>query len=191
VDAGPKVENYCMDISISFPISGKFSPRQREIYQACLAISKGCLALYRPGVTGNEIGQKVREMLERKGYDLSTSTFSRMCGFKAGGISHQVGLATHDCGGVGLNPGVPLEAGMVFACDVFATFPGEDLGVRIENTVLITDSGCEILNPGIPREIDEIEALMRSDKTCSGEGKEKKSCPDSPAQVEGPPSSAN
>jgi Xaa-Pro aminopeptidase len=51
---------------------------------------------------------------------------------------------------------------MVFACDVFATFPGEDLGVRVENTVVVTEKGCEILNPGIPREIEEIEALMQS-----------------------------
>jgi Xaa-Pro aminopeptidase len=50
---------------------------------------------------------------------------------------------------------------MVFACDVFGTWPDEDMGVRVENTVLITETGCEVLNPGIPREIEEIEALMR------------------------------
>jgi len=89
-DAGPKWQDYCMDTSISFPINGRFSPRQREIYQACLEIAKGCLARYRPGLTGYQIGE----------------------------------------------------------------------GVRVENTVLVTDSGCEILNPGIPREMEEIEALM-------------------------------
>jgi Xaa-Pro aminopeptidase len=161
VDAGPKVQGYCMDITISFPINGKFTPRQREIYQACLEVSKGCLALYKPGITGYQIGARVKVMLKQKGYDLSTDAFTRLRFFKEGGITHYVGLATHDAGGKDLDPARILEPGMVFANDVFATFPGEDLGVRIENTVLITKTGCEILNPGIPREIDEIEALMK------------------------------
>lgn len=162
VDAGPKVKGYCMDISISFPINGKFSPRQREIYQACLELSKGCLAFYKPGLTGYQVGEQVREMLKNKGNDLSTDAFTRLRFFKEGGITHYVGLATHDAGGSDLDPGRILEPGMVFACDVFAVFPGEDLGVRVENTVLITESGCELLNPGIPREIEEIESLMRN-----------------------------
>ena len=161
VDAGPKVKGYCMDISISFPINGKFSPRQREIYEACLELSKGCLAYYRPGMTGYQVGEQVRALLKTKGYDLSTDAFTRLRFFKEGGITHYVGLATHDAGGSDLDPERILKPGMVFACDVFAVFPGEDLGVRVENTVLITESGCEILNPGIPREIEEIEALMR------------------------------
>lgn len=162
IDAGPKVKGYCMDISISFPINGKFSPRQREIYQACLELSKGCLAHYKPGLTGYQVGEQVREMLKNKGNDLSTDAFTRLRFFKEGGITHYVGLATHDAGGSDLDPGRILEPGMVFACDVFAVFPGEDLGVRVENTVLITESGCELLNPGIPREIEEIESLMRN-----------------------------
>ena len=162
IDGGPKVKGYCMDISISFPINGKFSPRQREIYEACLELSKGCLAHYRPGITGYQVGEKVRALLKNKGYDLSTDAFTRLRFFKEGGITHYVGLATHDAGGRDLDPGRVLKPGMVFACDVFAVFPGEDLGVRVENTVLITESGCEILNPGLPREIEEIEALMRT-----------------------------
>ncbi len=161
-DAGPKVEDYCMDISISVPINGRLSPRQRDIYQACLEISKGCLALYKPGVTGYQVGKQVRDMLKQKGYDLTRDAFTRMRFFKEGGITHYIGLVTHDAGGRDLSPSRILKPGMVFACDVFATFPGENLGVRVENTVLITEKGCEILNPGIPREIEEIEALMQS-----------------------------
>jgi Xaa-Pro aminopeptidase len=160
VDAGPKWQDYCMDTTISFPINGRFSPRQREIYQACLEISKGCLARYRPGLTGYQIGEEVRRELEEKGYDLSTNAFTRMRFFREGGITHYVGLETHDAGGPDLPPDRPLEAGMVFACDVFGTWPDEDLGVRVENTVVVTETGCEVLNPGIPREIEEIEALM-------------------------------
>ncbi len=79
-----------------------------------------------------------------------------------GGIRHHVGLTIHDASGRDLRPDRPLEAGMVFANDIWGWYTGEDLGVRIENTVLITETGCEILHPGIPREVDEIEALMRS-----------------------------
>jgi len=165
VDAGPKIEDYCMDISISFPINGRFSPRQHEIYQACLEVSKGCLSLYRPGVTGYQIGQQVRDMLRQKGYDLSRDAFTRLRFFKEGGITHYVGLAAHDAGGRDLPPNRILKAGMVFACDVFSTYPGDNLGVRVENTVLITEKGCEVLNPGIPREIKEIEALMQGKST--------------------------
>jgi Xaa-Pro aminopeptidase len=162
VDGGPKVKGYCMDISISFPINGKFSPRQREIYQACLEVSKGCLAFYKPGITGYQVGELVREMLQQKGYDLSSDAFTRLRFFKEGGITHYVGLAVHDAGGKDLDKGRMLEPGMVFACDVYTSFPGEDLGVRVENSVLITESGCEILNPGIPREIEDIEDLMKN-----------------------------
>ena len=162
VDAGPKINGYCIDISISFPINGKFSPRQREIYQACLEVSNGCLELYKPGITGYEVGEKVREMLEAKGYDLSRDEFSRMRFFKEGGLTHWVGLIPHDAGGRDLPKDMELKPGMVFACDLMAIFPDENLGVRVENTVLITETGCEILNPGIPREIDDIEALMQN-----------------------------
>jgi hypothetical protein len=55
---------------------------------------------------------------------------------------------------------LPFKPGHVFAADIYAVFPGDNLGVRVENTVLITETGCENLTPGIPREISEIEALM-------------------------------
>lgn len=67
-------------------------------------------------------------------------------------------MTVHDAGG---GPREPLKPGMVFACDVYQVFPGEDLGVRVEDTIVITENGCENLTKGIPREIDEIEALMK------------------------------
>lgn len=161
VDAGPKYQGYDTDTTISFPINGKFTPRQREIYQACLEVSKGCMALYKSGITGYEIGKKVQQMLQKKGYDLNKDAFSSLRFFREGGITHYVGLATHDAGGRDLPPNRPLEPGMVFACDVFAVYADENLGVRVENTILITETGCENLNPGLPREISQIEALMK------------------------------
>jgi Xaa-Pro aminopeptidase len=161
VDAGPDFGYYDADISVSFPANGKFTPRQREIYEACNEVSKACLGLYRPGVTAYEVGGKVREILKAKGYDFSKDVFAKLRFFKEGGLTHSVGLAVHDAAGRDFAPDEPFRAGMVFASDVFAVYEAENLGVRVENTVLITGSGCENLTPGIPREIPEIEALMR------------------------------
>jgi Xaa-Pro aminopeptidase len=156
VDAGPDVGHYDVDITISYPANGVFTPRQREIYEACQIIEETCLSLYRPGITCEEVNEKVKQTLAQKGYDLSKDLFKMM--IRWGGCSHYVGMAVHDVGGA---PRGPLRPGMVFACDILAVFPGEDMGVRVEDTVLITENGCENLTAGIPRKVAEIEALMK------------------------------
>jgi len=151
VDAGPAWQDYDTDITISFPVNGKFTPRQKEIYDACREVSMACLEFYKPGITGYEVGAKVRELMISKGYNVESDAFSRLRFFKEGGITHSVGLATHDCGGRDVPKNMPLKPGMVFACDVFATFPEENLGVRVENTVVITETGCENLSALVRR----------------------------------------
>jgi Xaa-Pro aminopeptidase len=74
------------------------------------------------------------------------------------GVSHNVGMATHD---VSAGPRGPFRPGMVFACDIYAVFEGEELGVRVEDTIVITETGCENLTPGLPRTVAEIEAFMK------------------------------
>jgi len=164
VDSGADYQDYDSDITISFPINGKFSPRQREIYEACNAVSKACLLYYKPGVTAYEVGAQVRKKLLEEGYDLTRDAFTSLQYFREGGVTHYVGLATHDAGGSDKPKNQPLRAGEVFASDVFAVFPKENLGVRIENVVLITETGCENLSVGLPREISEIEALMKGNR---------------------------
>jgi len=159
VDAGPDVGYYDVDISISYPANGKFTPRQKEIYEACYEIEKACISLYKPGITCSEVNEKVKEILRQKGYDLNTDVFKIMTR-GGGGCSHYVGMAVHDVGGSPRR--IPLKEGMVFACDILAVFPEENMGVRVEDTVLITKDGCENLTPGLPRSIDEIEALMEN-----------------------------
>ena len=159
VDAGPDVGYYDVDISISYPANGKFTPRQREIYEACYEIEKTCISLYRPGITCSEVNEQVKKILKEKGFDLNTDAFKIMLN-QGGGCSHYVGMAVHDVGGSPRR--IPLKEGMVFACDILAVFPEENLGVRVEDTVLITEDGCENLTPGLPRSIEEIEALMKN-----------------------------
>ncbi|MFC2168095.1 aminopeptidase P N-terminal domain-containing protein [Acidobacteriota bacterium] len=159
VDAGPDVSYYDVDISISYPANGKFTPRQREIYEACYEIEKACISFYKPGITCSEVNDKVINLLKQKGFDLNIDAFKIMTR-GGGGCSHYVGMAVHDVGGS--TRGLPLKEGMVFACDILAVFPDENLGVRVEDTVLITKDGCENLTPGLPRSIEEIEALMKN-----------------------------
>ena len=90
--------------------------------------------------------------------DLNKDVFKIM--IRGGGCSHYVGMAVHDFER-GPN-GKPIKPGMVFACDILAVFPEENLGVRVEDTVLITEDGCKNLTVGLPRSIDEIEALMKN-----------------------------
>ena len=157
VDAGPDVDYYDVDITISYPANGKFTPRQKEIYEACYEMEKACISLYRPGITCGEVNEKVKEILRQKGYDLSKDIF-KIITRRGGGCSHGVGMAVHDAGG---GPRGPMQAGMVFACDILAVFPEENLGVRVEDTVLITEDGCENLTAGLPRSVAEIEKLMK------------------------------
>ena len=156
VDAGPTLDYYVVDISASYPANGKFTPRQREIYEAALAIQEACRQVYRPGIEAKEVQPLVLEILKKKGFDVSKDLF-RIRTMQTG-ISHNVGMAVHD---VSAGPRGPLRPGMVFALDIYAVFPGEDLGVRVEDTVVITETGCENLTPGLPRTIAEIEAFMR------------------------------
>ena len=102
-----------------------------------------------------------REKLQKEGHDLTGNAFTSLRYFREGGVTHHVGLATHDAGGSDKPKDQPLRAGEVIASDVFAVFLGENLGVRVENVVLITPTGCENLSAGLPREISEIEALMK------------------------------
>jgi Xaa-Pro aminopeptidase len=161
VDAGPDVGHYDVDISISYPANGRFTPRQKEIYEACLAMEQACIARYRPGVTCSQVHTEALEDLKRQGFDFGTDSVRIMTRGSGGGCSHYVGMAVHDVGG---GPrGAPLKPGMVFACDILAVFAEENLGVRVEDTVLITEDGCENLTDGIARTVADIENLMRQD----------------------------
>ena len=153
VDAGPDVHNYDIDITVSFPANGKFTPRQREIYEACNAVHEACMKTYRPGLTGAQCDKEVREILIKKGFNPDSELMKQF----GGGFGHYVGLAVHDVGG---GPSV-LKPGMVFANEPLAVFAKEKLGVRIEDTVVITENGCENLTAGLPRTVEEIEKLMK------------------------------
>jgi Xaa-Pro aminopeptidase len=161
LDAGPDYADYHVDISTSFPASGSFSARQKELYEVALAVRDICMANYRPGVSFKQVGEKVAAMLKAKGLDAYAKDFAGIVRY--GGYNHMIGLATHDVTGPFAGPDEVLAPGMIFACDIQLFRLEEEIGIRIEDTVAVTGSGCENLSLGVPRTVAEIEALMKED----------------------------
>jgi Xaa-Pro aminopeptidase len=161
LDAAPDYENYHVDISTSFPASGRFSPRQKELYDVALGVHGVCLRNYRPGTTFREIGQQVDSHLKASGLSQYAQDFRGIV--RLGGYNHSIGLATHDVMGAFAGPDEVLAPGFVFACDIQLFRLDEQIGIRIEDTVAITDTGYEVLSLGLPRTVADIEALMKQD----------------------------
>jgi Xaa-Pro aminopeptidase len=161
LDAGPDDADYHIDISTTFPASGSFSARQKELYEAALAVHDVCLANYRPGVSFKQVGEKVAAMIREKGLDAYAKDFAGIVRY--GGYNHMIGLATHDVTGRFAGPEEVLSPGLVFACDIQLFRVDEEIGIRIEDTVAVTENGSECLSLGVPRTVAEIEALMKTD----------------------------
>jgi Xaa-Pro aminopeptidase len=150
MDFGGELDYMCMDISRTWPASGKFTSEQREAYEVALEVLKACIEAYRPGVTSRDVQKHVAEKMAKLGLD------SRG---QRGGIGHYVGMCTHDVG-----PRGPLREGMVFAIEPGLYYPEKNLGIRIEDTILITRDGCEVLSRDVPKEIADVEKLLASRK---------------------------
>ena len=146
MDFGADLDNLTMDITRTWPASGRFTDEQREAYRIVLEVQKACIEAYRPGATPADVRTHVAKVMKAKGLDPR--------GLQ-GGFGHGVGLSVHDVplGGV-------LKEGMVFAIEPGLYYPEKGFGIRIEDTVLITKDGCEVLTSGVPKEIEEIEALL-------------------------------
>jgi Xaa-Pro aminopeptidase len=145
MDFGADYRYYESDITRTFPVSGRFSEEQAQVYQAVLEAQKAALEKVRPGATFGALDEAVREVLGRFGY----------AKYLPHGVSHYVGMSTHDVG----NP-EPFGPGVVVTVEPGVYMPDRNLGVRIEDTVLVTRDGCEVLTKEVPKEIPEIERLM-------------------------------
>ena len=159
LDAGPDYKYYNADISTTFPARGKFSPRQKEIYEIGLGIRETCLNNYKPGTTLKAVGEKVKQYLIQQGFDSNERRFRGK--IRYGGYNHSIGMATHDPMGTWNGPDEVLQPGFVFACDINMPYVDEELGIRIEDTVVITETGYENLSDGLPRTVAEIEEFMK------------------------------
>lgn len=150
MDFGGDLNYLAMDITRTWPVSGKFTAEQKKIYRAVLEVEKACIEAFKPGVTYKDVGDYVARRLKEKGID--------PMGLR-GSLGHLVGMCVHD---VQTGPGpLVLKENMVMAIEPALYFPEKNLGIRIEDTVLITKDGCEVLTAGVPKEIEEIEALLK------------------------------
>ena len=148
MDFGADLDYLCMDISRTWPISGKFSQEQKDAYRVALEVQKACIEAYKPGATQEDVRNHVAAVMKKKGIDPLG---------QRGGIGHYVGMSVHDVG----QRGIPLEEGMVFAIEPGVYYPEKGLGIRIEDTILITADGCEVLTKDVPKEIEDVERLMK------------------------------
>jgi len=161
LDAGPSYRYYVVDISTSMPANGKFTPEQKELYELANGIREVCIKNFKPGLTLGEVGRYVKKYLIDNGYDPNEKRFSAY--IRLAGYNHSIGMAVHDGMGTFKGTDEVLKEGFVFACDIM-TDNGHEIGIRLEDTVLITGEGCEVLSAGLPRTIKEVESFMKKNK---------------------------
>ena len=172
MDYAPDVGYYESDVTRMFPVNGKFSPWQRELYGFYLAVYREILKAIAPGKTSGQIIQEAGAGMDKV---LAASKFSKPAYQKAAQdfvdkykktaeseypyLGHWVGMATHD---VGPHTG-PLKPGMVFTIEPALQVPEEKINIRLEDIIFITDKGAEVVSNDAPWDIDQIEKAMKED----------------------------
>jgi Xaa-Pro aminopeptidase len=168
MDFGAEYANYSADLSRTIPINGKFTPRQREAYEATLRVFKFARNLMIPGTTINKFHKKVCRKWEEEHMrlglysqkDIENNESENPLWFKyfMHGTSHFLGLDVHDVG----TRDTEFKPGMILTCEPGLYIPEEGFGIRIENDILITEDGNIDLMEDIPIEAEDIEHLMKS-----------------------------
>jgi len=158
LDVGAQYSGYAADITRTLPANGKFTPRQREIYEIVLGAQNAAMAALKPGMDMCGKGDK---SVYKISYDYINSHGKDKHGKSLGqyyihGLGHNIGLDVHDPGAYC----TPFEPGMVVTMEPGIYIPEENLGVRIEDDVLITETGYKQLSERLPRNPDEIEKIM-------------------------------
>ena len=167
MDFGAEYGHYCADLTRTIPVNGKFSKRQKQVYNACLHLHNFAKSLLRPGVTINEYHKKVGDeatqlflkigLLTRTDVKNQAPENPAYSKFLYHGISHHLGIDVHDLG----TRTEPILAGMVFTVEPGIYIEEEQMGVRIENNVWITKNGNKDMMSKIPITAEDIEAKMK------------------------------
>ncbi len=168
LDVAAEYANYASDLTRSIPVNGKFTKRQKQVYNAVLHVMKGAKKMLKAGNTFAEYNKAVGQLMEKELVDLKLLSLQdikkqnpKLPAYKKyymHSTSHFLGLDVHDVG----NYNEKMQAGMVFTCEPGIYIPEEKLGIRLENDILITAKGNIDLMANIPIEADEIETLMNN-----------------------------
>jgi Xaa-Pro aminopeptidase len=178
IDAGCELDGYASDITRTFPVNGRFSPAQREVYEIVLAAQKAAMDKVRPGSAWNEPHEAAVRVLAQGMVDLGLlqgnlqeivekETYKRFYMHRTG---HWLGLDVHDAGEYkragqwrALEPGMALtvEPGLYIRAADDVPEHLRDIGIRIEDDVVVTQGACEVISAEAPKGVAEIEALMR------------------------------
>ncbi len=167
MDFGAGYAHYAADLTRTIPVNGKFTRRQKTVYNACLEIHRYCASILKPGITINKyhekVGDKATEIFQRigllkkrdiKNEDPNNRAYRK---YLYHGISHHLGVDVHDLG----TKTEPVKAGMVFTIEPGIYIEEERMGIRIENNYWITKSGNTDLMKNIPITVEDIEMLMK------------------------------
>ena len=170
MDFGAEYGGYCADLSRTVPVNGKFTRRQRQVYNACLHLHNYAKSILKPGISilkyTDKVGEEATQQFlkigllkktEVKNEDPENRAYRK---YLYHGISHHLGLDVHDLG----TRTAPITAGMVFTIEPGIYIKEEGMGVRIENNFWITANGNQDLMKNIPITVEEIESLMKRNK---------------------------
>lgn len=159
MDVAAECSMYATDITRTVPVTGKFTPRQKELYEVVLGAQKAAIAAIKPGVMlGSRTNQTglhkiAADYIDAHGKDAKGQPLGK---YFIHGLGHHVGLDVHDA----TDPALPLQAGMVITIEPGIYLPEEGIGIRIEDVVLVTANGAKVLSSSLPREVNEIEKAM-------------------------------
>lgn len=168
MDFGAEYANYAADCSRTIPANGKFTPRQRQVYDAVLRVLREAVGLLVPGVTLDQVQEQVCKAIDKECMALGLYTEedkNQQPGkplyfqYYMHGVSHFLGLDVHDVG----NRQIVLQQGMVVTCEPGIYIESEGIGIKLENDVIVDGEPVDLM-AGIPIEADEIEELMRKNQ---------------------------
>lgn len=159
MDIGAEFGYYSADVTRTVPVSGRFSERQRALYQLVLATQEAAIDSVRPGMTLGRLNDIARSYMEEHSEHLCDPGDCTQ--YFVHGLSHWLGMDVHDVG----DYLAPLTPGMVLTIEPGLYLPAERIGIRIEDDILVTENGSEVLSRMAPRDVDRIEALMSSSST--------------------------
>ncbi len=167
MDFGAEYANYSSDLTRTVPVNGKFTPRQKQVYNSVLKIQKSSVEMMSPGNTFEALNKEVGFIMESELIGLGLLDKNDIKNqnpdkplykeYFMHGVSHYLGLDVHDLG----SKYRPFEKGMVLTCEPGIYITKENLGIRLENDILITENGPVDLMKDIPVRVDEIEDLMK------------------------------